>query len=230
MFHFHIFKELKRLLRRKRRWLLLATWLFLVIAAAVIGQQWQSRQSPMATADTENPLADHTVFSPYAESGSSDPQEEILRRIQNSPGKYPVVMEITYVCGEEIRQLGELNSAEILRLHEEHPQALIAMSDDGSITFTEMVDDLSPQCKDNAYFGIDAEGNLSLFDGLPQEDHVIRTFFQLNVRYLESSLPPETVQQLKKGIRVTDLAEYNSVLSTFSDYAVEETEKVLHQE
>jgi forespore regulator of the sigma-K checkpoint len=45
---------------------------------------------------------------------------------------------------------------------------------------------------------------------------------------LESSLPREAVQSLYDGIRVADYADYNSVLSTFSDFAMmEETEKVM---
>jgi forespore regulator of the sigma-K checkpoint len=57
---------------------------------------------------------------------------------------------------------------------------------------------------------------------MPAADNVIRTFFQLDIRYLESSLPKETLKQLQDGIRITDMAEYNSVLSTFSDYAMVE--------
>lgn len=228
MFRFSLLKELKKRLRRKRRWLLLGAWFLLFGlfgAAAAVGWQMQPSASP---ADKPDRLEDHAAFSRNVADEPVDPQEEILARIQNEKGKRPVVMEKNYVCGEESQQLGELDSAAIMRIHEEHPQALIAIADDGTVTFTEMVNDLSPQCKDNAFFGIDADGNLTLFDGLPQEDHVIKTFFQLNIRYLESSLPRETVEQLHKGIRVTDLAEYHSVLSTFSDYAVDETEKVMN--
>lgn len=71
-----------------------------------------------------------------------------------------------------------------------------------------------------AFFGIDEGGNLSLYEGHPDENQVLRSFFQIDIEYLESSLPQETVEQLYRGIRVTDYAEYNSVLSTFSDYAV----------
>lgn len=80
---------------------------------------------------------------------------------------------------------------------------------------------------ENTYFGLDENGILSLFEGLPSEKKVIRSFFQLNVEHLESSLPRDMVNQLYEGIKVTDYAEYNSVLSTFSDYAVDISEEVL---
>ncbi len=44
---------------------------------------------------------------------------------------------------------------------------------------------------------------------------------------MESNLPKEQVDDLMNGIRITDKDAYNSVLSTFSDYAVEKSEKVM---
>nr|WP_276562957.1 BofC C-terminal domain-containing protein [Paenibacillus anseongense] len=108
-----------------------------------------------------------------------------------------------------------------------HPNWLLSVSPSGEITFTENIEDLSPACKEKAVFGIDGSSNLSLFNGTPAKDNVIRTFFQLNIKHLESSLPPDTVEKLREGIRISDMEEYNSVLSTFSDYAVEETEKAM---
>jgi forespore regulator of the sigma-K checkpoint len=80
-------------------------------------------------------------------------------------------------------------------------------------------DDLSPHCRENAYFGMDKNGNLSLFEGIPEQEKVIRTFFQLDVQHMKSSLPGDAVNQLYSGIRVSDMEDYNSVLSTFSEYA-----------
>lgn len=81
----------------------------------------------------------------------------------------------------------------------------------------------------NSYIGLDEHDVLSLFEGPPHDDKVIRSFFQIDVKYLESSLPPEVVEQLYKGIQVTNLSEYNSVLSTFSDYAITISEEVMRQ-
>ena len=84
------------------------------------------------------------------------------------------------------------------------------------------IHDLSPACKESAVFGIDADGRLSLFDGPPDGGNVLRSFYQLNIRYMESSLPKERFDALVRGIRVSDLDEYNSVLSSFSEYAARE--------
>ncbi|XEC97692.1 BofC C-terminal domain-containing protein [Paenibacillus tarimensis] len=92
----------------------------------------------------------------------------------------------------------------------------------------ESFDELQEVWKKNAFFGLDKLGNLSLFDGPPADEKVIRTFFQLDVTYMESSLPKEQIDSLNRGIPVNDLAEYNSVLSTFSEFAYQpSSEKVM---
>nr|WP_306220202.1 BofC C-terminal domain-containing protein [Cohnella sp. WQ 127256] len=83
----------------------------------------------------------------------------------------------------------------------------------------ESIDDLSPQCSKTAYIGMDKDANLILFDGPPKKEKVIRTFFQLDIEMLESRLNEERLRELTKGIRVTDKDEYNSVLSTFNEFA-----------
>ncbi|WP_310189433.1 BofC C-terminal domain-containing protein [Bacillus sp. 3255] len=149
---------------------------------------------------------------------------DVLKRITDSRESYLLK---SYVCGEERIQLGLQSSEQLLDMQVKHPDWILSVGANGNVTFTEHIEDLSPACKEKAVFGIDGSSNLSLFNGTPDKDNVIRTFFQLNIKYLESSLPPDTVQQLKDGIRISDMEEYNSVLSTFSDYAVEETERAM---
>lgn len=79
--------------------------------------------------------------------------------------------------------------------------------------------------KVDVYFGVDRDGQLVLFDGPPREERTIRTFFQLDIERMESSLPRSYVEQLKKGIRVADADEFNSVLSTLADFAKEPAER-----
>jgi forespore regulator of the sigma-K checkpoint len=76
------------------------------------------------------------------------------------------------------------------------------------------------------YIGLDADGNLALFDGKPDRskpdrNKVLQTFFQIDIEYLESSLPKQSVDRLYEGIRIHNYAQYNEVLSTFAGFAVE---------
>ncbi|AEI44942.1 BofC C-terminal domain-containing protein [Paenibacillus mucilaginosus] len=219
-------KQWKRKLRSQRRWLGLA---LILLAAGVFGAgAWVLGLRNLQGLAPERP-ADHAVFGRVIQQPKQQ-ENEVRELVKGIDGQREAFVKKAYVCGEELQRIGLMSSSDILSYYKDHPALTVSMNPDGAVLFTEEVDDLSPQCKDNAYFGLDAKGNLSLFSGVPAgggEENVIRTFFQLNIQYLESSLPRETVKQLYQGIRVRDLDDYNSVLSTLSDYAVEETEKVM---
>jgi forespore regulator of the sigma-K checkpoint len=212
----------KRRLRQKRRWLTLGAWVLVVVGGAVLYSWFDD--TPLTR--EENYVTDSSKAQPVSSTIQTESEPEHLKitleRIRSQGGKRQVLLQTNYVCGEEVVKLGEKKADEIIALHRENPDWSIAIHQEGEVYFIQVVNDLSPQCKESAYFGLDRNGNLSLFQGLPGEEQVLRTFFQLNVEYLETSLPRETVEHLRQGIRVTDLAEYNSVLSTFSDYAMEE--------
>jgi hypothetical protein len=83
-----------------------------------------------------------------------------------------------------------------------------------------------PTCRDNAYIGLNDDEHLALFDGNPKSGKVVRILFKLDIESAQNSLPEETIDQLMNGIQVTDDEEYSSVLSSFSDYALEEVEEI----
>ncbi|KEQ22921.1 BofC C-terminal domain-containing protein [Paenibacillus tyrfis] len=217
-------KQLKKKLRLKRRWLNLAV--VLLAAGLFAAGAWMLRGSLY---DKSSPQGqEQSVFSRAVEA-YVQPEEEVRAMIKDLSGQRDAFVKKSYVCGEELQRIGIMNAADILAYHKTHPSMTVSLGNANRVYFIEKVDDLSPQCKNNAYFGLDAKGNLSLFEGVPGSggQNVLRTFFQLNIRHLESSLPRETVKQLYQGVRIRDLADYNSVLSTLSDYAIEETEKAM---
>ena len=140
----------------------------------------------------------------------------------NGDKKIQTILHRVYVCGEEIEQLDELNYEKVVIMAEQNPNWELTVDQSYTlIRFVEKIDDLSPYCKKNAFFGVNSEGELSLFDGLPSEEKIMKTFFQLNVPYLESSLPDQELEHLMTGIRIRDIDEYDSVLSTYSEYSME---------
>jgi forespore regulator of the sigma-K checkpoint len=218
-----LWKQLKKRLRTRRRWLALGIF---VLAAAVAGVAAAAGSVPDKAQSRGGGTA-QSALAPIVRDGDAKKQADALEAIKRDGMEREVVLLKSYVCGEERQKLGRLKPIEIQNMHAGHPDWKVRLAEDGSVVFTRSIEDLSPACKETAFFGIDENGNLTLFDGVPGKDNVIRTFFQLNIRHLESSLPRDTVNQLYSGIRVSDLAEYNSVLSTFSDYAVEETQKAM---
>ncbi|WP_244905537.1 BofC C-terminal domain-containing protein [Paenibacillus physcomitrellae] len=126
-----------------------------------------------------------------------------------------------YVCGSEDKIVGIMKPDEIIALMKAHPGWEGRIDPKGEVWLEEHVAELSAACKEKGYIGLDSNGTLSLFEGKPEKEKVMRTFFQIDIKSMESALPKEIVNQLHNGIRVQDLEEYNSVISTFSDYALD---------
>ncbi len=200
MTYFGLLKKHLKRIFRSRKGWLLVGMLFLSVGISFMFSSWNS--SAMA------------VF--FAEP--------------NKEGSTAVFLQRVFVCGIELQQMGNFSQQQIVRLKAKHPEWQYSIRPNGEVVFTAIVKDLSNDCKRNAFFGLDATGNLTLFHGPPSEGNAIRTFFQLNIDQLESVMPDQVIDQLHRGIRITDLAEYNSTLSTFSDFAVDETEKVMKRQ
>ncbi|MBD2870432.1 BofC C-terminal domain-containing protein [Paenibacillus arenilitoris] len=208
MMEFSLWKNLKKRLRRKRRpmWMLGCTLLGLFAGA---------------------------LYPPYAGNVSAAAAETpekggLIRSLEQLNKPVSVKLHRVYLCGNELKPLGRMTGNQVARLHRAHPDWRAQLDiGQSTVLFEQQVDDLSEHCKANAYFGVDKDGNLTLYDGAPKKEKVVRTFFQLDVRYMESSLPQDKLDELAGGIRVSDIDEYNSVLSTYSDYAIEKNEKVM---
>lgn len=234
MLRFRVLKELKKKLKRKRRhvWSLgigAAVFALATLAgswgAHVIVKSWTSVRPDEAVA----------VFSATDELGygpgyGDARRDKTIAALRERKDDLDLVLHRRYLCGEETRKLGTHTPEEAYDLLLAHREWDAAITSDGTLALQEDVDDLSPQCRKTAYIGMDEDGNLSLFNGPPQKDKVVRTFFQLDVKTLQSSLTQEKLEQLVRGIRVSDKDEYNSVISTFSDYARLKSQGVLKQE
>lgn len=215
---FRIAKQLKKRLRRIRRpvWVLGALFTFVLVFLISKSMTGGSLQ-----------VFGHDPLARIKTSELTDEQVSLAEQLVKDGKSKQVVLIKQYICGQESEPLGTMSAAEIVRLWTNHPDWNGERTDKDTIRFVEQIDDLSENCKGNAYMSVDKDGHLSLFEGPPEQKKVIRTFFQIDVDFLESSLPRETVASLYRGIRIHDISEYNSVISTFSEYAVDVTEKVM---
>jgi len=208
MMEFSLWKNLKKRLRRKRR----PVWMLGVIIFCLL-TGWLLVTNEVEVSAAPEPSVNQT---------------SVIRALEKLDGQTSVELRRIYVCGEESKTLGRMMSKDIVQLVLAHPEWKAMLNQEQStIQFEERIEDLSEHCKANAYMGVDKKGNLSLFDGAPKKEKVVRTFFQLDVRYMESSLPQDKLDQLTRGIRISDMDEYNSVLSTYSDYAIEQNQKAM---
>lgn len=92
---------------------------------------------------------------------------------------------------------------------------LVDMSED-YLVFEKKVNDISPLSKMNGYFGITEDGTLSIFNGKPEESDIIQSFFQIDVKKLES----KQHQELLQGIPVKSKKDFDKVVETMKKYEV----------
>ncbi|MBJ6362944.1 BofC C-terminal domain-containing protein [Paenibacillus sp. GCM10012307] len=203
MMEFSLWKKLKRRLRKRRKplWTLGGILIMLLPLLA----------APQASTAAELRMEDYN----YAPAS-------LIEALQNQHEELEVLLKKEYVCGEEFSQLGRMNVRSIIELLGKHPAWTAHLNGQAQVVMVEYIQDLSDACKQHAFMSLDKDGNLSLFDGPPAKEKVMRTFFQLDMSYMESSLPKEQVQALADGIKINDLDDYNSMLSAYSEFAVRE--------
>ncbi|HJV44289.1 MAG TPA: BofC C-terminal domain-containing protein [Bacillota bacterium] len=129
-----------------------------------------------------------------------------------------LILQKSYICGADEEQTLKKNVASSDQLLQEYHDWQLVSHQENKYIFRTKIQDLAPICKEKGYFGLSGQNILTLFEGPPEENKVIQTFFQIDTKKFESSLPNE-LGFLNKGIRIKDLAEYNSILSTYEEYA-----------
>lgn len=225
----NIFQIKKQLRSRWKRWRR-AIWTIsacgLVAMMAWIGLLLSEQMEDLMT---KEPIVQETLGMIMEAAAPAEPPKEWLEALMKTDQARIVHLNKIYTCGEESDVLGIMRPEEVASLLKEHSDWEGHLGAGGDVWLDERINGLSDICKRNGYIGIDNMGNLSLFEGPPKKEKVLKTFFQLDVETMESVLPDEVLKQLQEGIRIQDVEEYNSVLSTFSDYALEQMEKVMQQ-
>ena len=215
MMTFSLWKQLKKKLKRNRRplWSMCASSAILMALICLL-------------VTAEHATAMKSINDPARYELMLNVDLSVLEELEQTEQTMLVKLHRVFVCGEEEQVLGDLPPKQIIDMLTQYPEwTAILNQDERTVLLEQHINDLSDYCKTNAYFGVDRQGNFSLYDGLPIKEKIMRTFFQIDIQYMESNLPQERVDQLTKGIRVNDIDEYNSVLSTFSDFAKERNEE-----
>lgn len=145
--------------------------------------------------------------------------------------KWQVTIQNHYFVGPITEETLELTTEELEQWLIDNPHVEKVAEEDYYVVFKQMITDLSPIIKEQGYFALDEQGVLHLYQGETKEENIIQTFFQVDIDRLETSLPVEEYMHLRKGIHITSLAEYNQVLSMYSEFAVlmQDEEETLEQ-
>lgn len=218
----------KKLKRWKRRIWSLA---ILVLVLTALGMGMQLKKDAARAVDEQKRAtweAKETFMQTLQqEEEPSEATQQVMKQLVQGESMYEVIHRVQYVCGEQEISLGKKLAGEIIQLILDSPEWEAALNGGHRVVLTEVRHEMLDTCRENAYISVDVDGNLVLYEGKPKTERAVRTFFQLDVKSMESSLPPQVLKQLRDGIKISDIEEYNSVISTFSDYAVEYTSRVM---
>lgn len=103
--------------------------------------------------------------------------QELLKAVGKEAISRTVHLKTLYVAGEEVQTLpGKQTPAQLNELIVRHAGWSGWISREGDLWLEQRVNDLSPLTKKEAYFGVDEQGNLTLFQGPPEAERVMKTF------------------------------------------------------
>ncbi|MYL33332.1 regulator [Pontibacillus yanchengensis] len=159
-----------------------------------------------------------SIYNGEASDGDATSQNksEEKKSWEQDPLELEVVLRRTYVDG----QVSEETFTETIWSLEDFWATYdgwnLVEQLEGKVVFQKEVDELSPEMKHDGYFGINQKGELTIFEGTPNHQKAIQSFFYINTEKLES----HQTEKLKKGIKIHTKDQYFSLLKTYKQYAV----------
>lgn len=81
------------------------------------------------------------------------------------------------------------------------------------VVFQRKVEDISPLTKQQGYFGLTNDGELAVFQGIPNEGKVMESFKPIPIKPLESKRESE----LKDGIKIKNYRHFEQVVRQYSE-------------
>ncbi|MFZ3588304.1 BofC C-terminal domain-containing protein [Bacillus sp. DJP31] len=126
-----------------------------------------------------------------------------------------VILERVFLDGEVSEEIKEETIWSMEDFWSEYANWQLIDQDEEQIVFQKNIDDISPLLKSNGYFGINKDHILTIFNGKPESDQVIQSFFQIDIDKLES----RQHEELKMGIPIESKDKYVEVLEVFKPFS-----------
>jgi forespore regulator of the sigma-K checkpoint len=132
------------------------------------------------------------------------------------PRTLTVILERVYLDGEISQEVVYETCWSMENFWAKYDQWQLTDTDESTMVFRKQVDDISPLLKANGFFGITEGGVLTIFNGRPDQLRIIQSFFQIDIKKLESKKQEELIQ----GIPIKTKDHYAEVLETFKPYSI----------
>ena len=128
-----------------------------------------------------------------------------------------ILLERMYVDGEVSEEILTEKVTDLEKFLQQYKEWQLVDRDDVQIVLQKKVDDISPLLKTSGYFGVSEEGILQIFKGVPKSDNAIHSFFQIDMKKLESY----ERAKLKRGIRIKSKEGFVKTIEKMKQYAVQ---------
>ncbi|WP_017728636.1 intercompartmental signaling factor BofC [Halalkalibacterium ligniniphilum] len=135
-----------------------------------------------------------------------------------APKTMTVILEKVYLDGEKSEEQIVETIWAMEDFWADYEDWTLIKQENDQMVFRKHVKDISPLLKAKGYFGVSDEGILRIYEGLPNEENVIQSFFQLDTEKLRS----QEHTKLKQGIPVKSLQHYEAVLKVYDEYKASE--------
>lgn len=201
----NLLRLLRKLLRRNKGLITIGTFFLALWMTGLIGS------------------LDFTSVYYKIEKAENSPkiEQDAIEALNKNQWQVQLISE--YLCGvqTEVKTFHSIEEMEEWVIQYKDQWDKVIKEGAGFKLLKKVPNDLSPVCKKDGYFGITEDHVLTIFEGPPAQNKVIQTFFRIDTERLESMLPMEELLTLKKGIRIHNVEEYRSVLSTYKQFAAE---------
>ena len=148
--------------------------------------------------------------------GLASPTDNHQKEEMTNPLNMTVILERAYLDGEISQEVVHETCWSIENFWAKYDQWQLVDIDESTFVFRKQVNDISPLLKANGFFGITEDGVLSIFNGRPDQLKIIQSFFQIDIKKLESTKQEELIQ----GIPIKTRDRYVEVLETFKPYSL----------
>lgn len=159
-----------------------------------------------------------------SENKNGNAVQEDDAQVVSAVKKWQIIVVHHYLVGPSMEEQYEFSEAEYEAWIATNTNMKKVETRGDSVIYEHAVSDLSPVLKDRGRFALDTSGMLHLYEGETKLENIIQTFFQIDLERLETTLPVEEYMQLRQGIPIRSLADYNSILSAYGEYAIVEVE------
>ncbi|MFC7393208.1 BofC C-terminal domain-containing protein [Scopulibacillus cellulosilyticus] len=151
----------------------------------------------------------------YSHLAQAEQSKSNMTHLQKTPVVVYVHLKKDYLDGISIERTVEEHPLSLKDIFLSYQDWQLVKQTNDNIYFEKRVNDISPVAKTVGIFGLTNDRTLTIFEGNPDKNQIIQTFFQIDTKALEAN----EVKDLNKGIPVRNKKHFQQVMNALAKYA-----------